>query len=123
MSEQLASPTATSPSVGSTLEVITKQIVTLHKQFYGKGPLRSRGYLTADVLVVLLWGGFTRVEHTLVASGKTDVVVSQRSEFQKIMRDRFTEVVERGLGRKVLAMMSNSHIDPDVCSELFVLAP
>ena len=39
------------------------------------------------------------------------------------MRDDLTEVVERLSQRKVIAFMSHNHIDPDLASELFVLAP
>jgi len=39
------------------------------------------------------------------------------------MRGPFTEAVERITGRQVIAFMSQSHLDPDMCAEIFVLAP
>ena len=39
------------------------------------------------------------------------------------MEDQFTEVVEKALGRKVIAYMSQIHADPDMAVELFVLEP
>jgi hypothetical protein len=39
------------------------------------------------------------------------------------MRDDLVEIVERELNRKVIAFMSQSHIDPDLAVEVFVLEP
>jgi hypothetical protein len=40
-----------------------------------------------------------------------------------VMRDELIEVVERELDRKVIAFMSDNHIDPDLAVEVFVLQP
>jgi uncharacterized protein YbcI len=63
------------------------------------------------------------VEETLVTEGRHELVTRQRDVFQEIMRDRFVEVVEDELGRRVLAFMSASTLEPDVLAELFVLEP
>lgn len=39
------------------------------------------------------------------------------------MRDELVEAVERLSGHKVIAFMSQNHIDPDLAAELFVLEP
>ena len=39
------------------------------------------------------------------------------------MEERFTNVVEGALGRKVIAYMSQVHSGPDISAELFVLEP
>jgi flavorubredoxin len=39
------------------------------------------------------------------------------------MRDDLVEIVERELDRKVIAFMSQNHIDPDLAVEVFVLQP
>jgi hypothetical protein len=39
------------------------------------------------------------------------------------MRDDLVEIVERELVRKVIAFMSQNHIDPDLAIEVFVLEP
>jgi len=39
------------------------------------------------------------------------------------MRADLIEIVERHLGRKVIAFMSQNHIDPDLAVEVFVLEP
>ena len=39
------------------------------------------------------------------------------------MRDDLVAIVERRLGRTVLAFMSQNHIDPDLAVEVFILEP
>jgi uncharacterized protein YbcI len=100
---------------------ISRRIVQLHKEFYGRGPTKAKTYVSGDLVVVLMRGGFTRVEATLLHEGRGDAVIQQRMEFQEVMEDRFKEVVAQETGRKVLAMMSGSHQDPDLLGEVFVL--
>ena len=100
---------------------ISRRIVQLHKEYYGRGPTKAKTYLHGDLVVVLMRGGFTRVEETLLQGGRRDAVVQQRMEFQEVMMDRFKEVVAEETGRKVVAMMSGSHQHPDLLGEVFVL--
>jgi uncharacterized protein YbcI len=50
-------------------------------------------------------------------------VLSVRQDFQRTMRDALVEEVERVTGRRVIAFMSDNHIDPDLACEVFILAP
>ena len=106
---------------GDALGNISRRIVQLHKEFYGRGPTKAKTYISGDVVVVLMRGGFTRVEETLLEEGRGDSVISQRMDFQEVMVDRFKQVVEEETGRKVVAMMSGSHQHPDLLGEMFVL--
>ena len=72
---------------------------------------------------MLLRGGFTRVEQTLLAGGRGEDVIRQRMAFQDVMRDRFERVVEEATGRQVVGFMSGNQQDPDMICEVFVLAP
>jgi uncharacterized protein YbcI len=96
-------------------------MVQLHKEFYGKGPTKAKTYISGDLVVVLMRGGFTRVEETLLQEGRGDSVVQQRADFQDVMVERFKQVVEEETGRKVVAMMSGTHQHPDLLGEMFVL--
>lgn len=106
---------------GSMLANISRRIVVLHKEYYGKGPTKARTYVNDDTVLVLLRGGYTRVEETLMRDGRHDAVERQRAAFQQVMHERFVEVIEDELGRKVTAFMSTNHQDPDLMAELFVL--
>jgi hypothetical protein len=39
------------------------------------------------------------------------------------MKDKFTDVVQEVMGRKVIAFLSQVHFDPDISQETFVLEP
>lgn len=108
---------------GAMLANISRRVVGLHKEYYGKGPTKAKTYLQGDLVVVLLRGGFTRVEETLLQEGRRDDVMRQRQAFQDVMVERFKAVVAEETGRKVVAFMSANHQGPDMSAELFVLAP
>jgi uncharacterized protein YbcI len=100
---------------------ISRRIVQLHKEYYGRGPTKAKTYVHGDLVVVLMRGGFTRVEETLLEGGRGNAVIQQRMEFQEVMMARFKEVIAEETGRKVVAMMSGSHQQPDLLGEVFVL--
>ena len=51
------------------LASITTALVSLHKEFYGKGPVKAKSFLVNDTVVCVLEGGFTIVERTLIDAG------------------------------------------------------
>jgi uncharacterized protein YbcI len=105
------------------LAEVTRDLVQLHCEYYGKGPTQARSYMLNDTVISLLKGGFTTVETTLIDEGEADAVHNMRRSFQDAMADRFRAVVERATGRSVIAYMSQIHTDPDIAVELFVLEP
>jgi uncharacterized protein YbcI len=66
---------------------------------------------------------FTPVERTLIDAGRSDAVRDTRQLFQDAMRQNFIGVVEEATGRKVVPFMSQTHFDPDMAAEVFVLEP
>jgi uncharacterized protein YbcI len=105
------------------LAAISESLVSLHREYYGKGPTKAKTFFMDDTVLCLLRGGFTVVERTLIENGREQAVHDIRHSFQLAMEERFTNVVEDALGRKVVAYMSQVHNDPDVSAELFVLEP
>jgi uncharacterized protein YbcI len=108
---------------GDMLTAISDGLVALLKEFYGRGPTRTKSYYEDDLVVCLLRGGFTRVEQTLLAGGRGSSVIQQRMEFQELMRERFTAVIEQATGRRVIGFMSGNQQHPDMMCEVFILAP
>ena len=108
---------------GEILTAISDGLVTLLKEFYGKGPTRAKTYYEDDLVVCLLRGGFTRVERTLFDGGRGQAVIEQRMAFQEVMRDRFEAVIESATGRTVIGFMSGNQTGPDMICEVFILAP
>ena len=108
---------------GEMLTAISDGLVALLKEFYGRGPTRTKSYYEDDLVVCLLRGGFTRVEQTLLEGGRGASVIQQRMEFQELMRERFEAVIERATGRRVIGFMSGNQQHPDIMCEVFILAP
>ena len=115
--------TRTPRTHGDVLTAISDGLVGLLKEFYGRGPTRTKTYYEDDLVVCLLRGGFTRVEQTLLEGGRGSSVIRQRMEFQELMRERFQTVIEQATGRQVIGFMSGNQQDPDVMCEVFILAP
>jgi uncharacterized protein YbcI len=114
---------STASTHGDVLTAISDGMVALLKEFYGRGPTRAKSYYEDDLVVCLLRGGFTRVEQTLLAGGRGSSVIQQRMEFQELMRERFTAVIEDATGRQVIGFMSGNQQTPDMMCEVFILAP
>jgi uncharacterized protein YbcI len=107
---------------GDVRTAISDGLVALLREFYGRGPERTKTYVSDDLVVCLLRGGFTRIEQTLLEGGHGSDVIRQRMVFQEVMRHRFERVVEDATGRKVIGFMSGNQQDPDMICEVFVLA-
>ena len=72
------------------------------KEYYGRGPTGAKAWMLDDYLVVVLEGGLTRSEETLLAAGKEDVVRAYRLSLQETMRATMVAVVEETTGRTVV---------------------
>ena len=110
-------------SHGDVLTAVSDGMVALLKEFYGKGPTRAKSYYHDDLVVCVLRGGFSRVEQTLLDGGRGAAVITQRMEFQELMRGRFVQVVEKATGRQVIGFMSGNQQHPDLMCEVFILGP
>jgi len=107
---------------GPHLAAISRRMVELLKEHYGKGPTSARTYMSGDLVVVILNGGYTTSEKTLIREGHSDAVAGMRTAFQEAMRPRMKQIVEEEIRRPVIAFMSTNHQDPDLNAELFILA-
>jgi uncharacterized protein YbcI len=108
---------------GDVLTAISDGLVALLKEFYGRGPTRVKSYFEDDLVVCVLRGGFSRVEQTLLDGGRGAAVITQRMEFQDVMRKRFETVIQDATGRRVIGFMSGNQQEPDMMCEVFILAP
>jgi uncharacterized protein YbcI len=105
---------------GQLLAAISTNVVAILREHYGRGPMKAKTYALDDIIVVVMRGsGFTPLEQTIMDSGHPDRIVDMRHEFQHMMHRRFTETIEHLTGRKVLAFLSQAHVDPDITIEIF----
>ncbi len=112
------------PSIsGSKCAAISNHVVRTMSEYTGRGPTKARTHIHDDVVTVLLQDTLTKGERSLVDEDLDGLVLTMRKAFQGTMGQDLIDGVEEILGRKVVAFMSDNHIDPDCAVEVFVLAP
>src|SRR3954453_8720457 len=95
-----------------SLAGIANELVRLKAQYYGKGPTEAKAYLNDETLVVVLKGGMTTVERTLLGAGEQDLVRMVRLKFQQAMGQAFIDAVQRLSKVPVRTYMSQIVFDP-----------
>jgi uncharacterized protein YbcI len=107
---------------GKLLAEITNRIVSLVREHYGRGPIKAKTYVLDNLVVcVLTDGGFTAIERTMMGGGEPERVLEMRRDFQRMMKVRYSETIEELTGRKVLAFLSQAHVEPDLTIEMFLM--
>ena len=106
---------------GSRSAMISTATVQVLHDYTGRGPTKAKTAINEDLVTVLLADTLTTGERTLVDNGQSEQVLQLRGNYQAAMRDDLIAIVERQLERKVIAFMSQNHIDPDLAVETFVL--
>lgn len=113
-------PAAAPPAQTSIVADISRQIVGVHAQYFGRGPTKARTVWKDEVVVVILEEIFTRAEHTLVGAGHFAQVRQTRQAFQDEVAPLFTQIVEQATGHQVRSFLSQ--VNPEgIASEVFVL--
>jgi uncharacterized protein YbcI len=107
----------------SPAATISTSAVQLLHEYTGRGPTKAKTLINEDLVTILLADTLTRGEQRLVDKGLFDRVIQLRHDYQMVMRDDLVRIVEEQLERKVVAFMSQNHIDPDLAVETFVLEP
>ncbi len=106
---------------GKLLSEITNRIVSFMREHYGRGPIKAKTYVLDNLIVCVLSNGFTAIERTMMTGGEPDRVLEMRRDFQRLMKARYTEMVEELTDRKVLAFLSQAHVEPDLTIEVFLM--
>ncbi len=105
---------------GHLLAAISTSFVRILREHYGRGPMKAKTYALDDIIVIVMRGsGFTALEQTIMDSGQPERVVAMREDFQAVMAKRYEKTIEELTGRKVLAFLSQAHVDPDITMEIF----
>ncbi len=105
---------------GRLLAAISTTIVGILREHYGRGPMKAKTYALDDIIVCVMRGsGFTPLEQTIMDSGNPDGVIAMREDFQQMMATRYKQAIEDLTGRKVLAFLSQAHVEPDITMEIF----
>jgi uncharacterized protein YbcI len=91
--------------------------------YTGRGPTKSWPSIDGNPVSVVLRDTLTKGERSLVKDGRAQLVLDMRKAYQHTMREELIAGVEQHTGRKVIAFLSDNHIDPDIAIETFLLEP
>ena len=109
---------------GRPLAMISKEIVRIYKDQFGRGPTKVRSHFAGpDILICVLENTFTPAERSLQAMGEHQRLRDMRIFFQYASTAEFTDAVERVTGRRVRSFISGIDTNTDVACEVFVLEP
>jgi uncharacterized protein YbcI len=102
---------------------ISRGAVQLVREYTGRGPTKARTIINGETIAIVLADTLTKGERSLVALGKVEHVLETRRNYQRVMEEDLIKLVEDHSGRRVAAMLSDNHVDPDIAVEFFILDP
>jgi uncharacterized protein YbcI len=105
---------------GALLSQISNELVRFKKERFGKGPEAAKSYMFDDMLFVVMQGGVTTAEETMLEFGEEGIVRAFRQTFEDRMADHLTSTVERLTGRRVVTYQSQIMFRPHRVVEMFV---
>jgi uncharacterized protein YbcI len=113
------------PTDRQVTEAISEQLLSIHRDSYGRAAERAVTHLVEDTLIVLLDGlELLPNEEFLVQNGAEDAVAEMRTKYQKAIEPTFRAAVERATGRRVTAFASHITLEePRFALEVFRLEP
>jgi uncharacterized protein YbcI len=115
-------PTAESTGHDSIHAEISREMVRLYKELFGRGPTKARTeFAGPNIVICSLEDTFTPAERRLVEMGEQQRLRDTRLYFQAATDEKFREIVERVTGRKVRAFISGLDAETDVSAEVFYL--
>ena len=104
------------------LAAISRSMAGLQREHYGRESTEVNAYAIKDMIVVVVrLKHLTPFEKSMVDGGEPERVLALRAEFARMMAARYTQTVEQVTGRTVVALLSQSHVDPDIIFEAFFL--
>jgi uncharacterized protein YbcI len=105
---------------GAIVAVISREIVGIYAEYYGRGPTKAKTLWREDVVTCILEDSFTRAERLLVDGGRFEQVRLNRQAFQDEIEPLLRAKIEQVTGRKVLTCLSQINQD-GAAAEIFVL--
>lgn len=108
----------------SVLAEISRQMVRIYKEQFGRGPTKARtDFAGPDIVICSLEESLTPAEQRLAELGEHQRLRDTRMYLQHVTEKEFCGVIEQVLTRKVRAFVSGIDTGKDVSSEVFYLEP
>src|SRR3954451_18607280 len=122
--EPAGTPVQSAEREHSVLSEISREMVRLYKEQFGRGPTKARtAFAGPDLLICTLEQSLTPAEKRLRDLGERQSLRDTRLIFQHASESEFKDIIERLLGRGVRAFISGLDVDADVSAEVFYLLP
>jgi uncharacterized protein YbcI len=111
------------PSDVEVRDEISREILRIHQESYGKGAAESHVYIGDGFVVVVLDDlELLPNEKFLVEHGKHETVIQVRTQYQHAIQASFRAAIERATGRTVIGFASTTSMDePRFVAEIFKL--
>ncbi len=100
------------------LDAVCHGLLEIYRAEYDMASVKPSAYLTDDLLICILQEDADRLP-----PGAEVSAMASRTAFQRANEERFTEVVQRLTGCRVVTFMSANHVAEGVFAELFFLEP
>jgi uncharacterized protein YbcI len=103
---------------------ISEEIAGIHRESYGEAVDSIETHILDDLVVCVLDVRLLPHERTLLEHDRgEDSIRRVRKEFQESIAATFSATVEHTTGRRVIAFLSETHLDPSFSVEIFKLGP
>jgi uncharacterized protein YbcI len=111
------------PSAEEVEQEISREILRIHEESYGKGAGKAQAFLGGGFVVVVLDDlELLPNEKFLVEHGKHETVIQVRTQYQHAIQASFRAAIERATGRRVIGFASTTSMDePRFVAEIFKL--
>lgn len=107
------------PEPDLSLSEISREVVAAMKRNFGRGPVSAKSYFIDDFLLIVMRGGLTPAEKSLLEKERPDAVREFRQIFENEMAPELIGMIERMTGREVVTYQSQILFDPDIIVEIF----
>lgn len=112
----------TEPLRGGELNAaVTREVIRVQSESHGRGPKKAFSFHNGNVLVTILEEVLSPAERKLAGNGQSEAVLKMRRLYQDNMAAEMKQRIEAVTGRRVTAVMSDNHVDPDMAVEIFIL--
>ncbi len=111
------------PTDQEVRDEISREILRIHEESYGKGAGQAHTYIGENFVVVIL----DRLEllpneQFLISNGKHETVAQVRTQYQHAIQASFRAAIERATGRTVIGFASATAVDEQpFVTEIFKL--
>ena len=113
----------TDPKTSSVEDAISEELAKIHSDSYGVGAREIQTILRGDFVFVIMDIELLKAEQVVMDTGRGELVKGMRGQFQEAIESTFSAAVERSTGRRVIAFLSDTHLDPSFSVEMFRLGP